>query len=254
MDLQQLNDVAVSAANKLKVDDAVALSARSTERMIRFANSSVTVVNRVEEARLTVYLAKDKRRAIASTSNLEGASVKKFVKDLYASLKGLPESEYVPLPAKASRFSPSPLAHDRKLEEIQDELPDLAKSAISASLAAGGKRSAGVIDAGMVFYAILTSAGTEGTDSRTSITLNIRSFAEKDGSGHGLSCSSSMAGFDPEGAGTRAGKDAKKMEVASEPEAGKYRPSQPDRSFEPSGDSLRRVVGILSRRGDILLG
>ena len=222
MDLAELNEDAISTAKRLGAEDAIALTARVRDRMIRFANSSVTTANHVEEAELMVYLAKDKRQAIASTSNLESVSVKRFVRDLFDSLGGLPESEYVSLPDRASRYSPSTLGFDRKLIEVGEELPEFAKTAISASLAAGGKRSAGVIDAGTVSYAILTSTGTKGTDARTSITLNIRSFAEKDASGHGLSCSSTLAGFDPEEAGRRAGRDAKNMRGASEPEPGAY--------------------------------
>src|SRR5713226_4697330 len=138
MDLDALNEAAISAANKLEVDDAVALSARSSDRMIRFANNSVTVANQVDEAELTVYLAKSKRRAIASTSNLDESSVKKFVSDLFASLKGLPASDYVPLPEGATKYSPSKLGFDKKLADGGGELPHLAKEAISASLAAGG--------------------------------------------------------------------------------------------------------------------
>ncbi|MBI3841111.1 MAG: TldD/PmbA family protein [Thaumarchaeota archaeon] len=222
LDLEGINEDAVSAAEKLGADDAVALSARSTDKMIRFANSTVTVVNHVEEAELTVYLAKNRRRAIASTSNLESASIRKFVRDLFDSMKGLPVSEYVPLPDKAQKFSPSKVSYDKKLDDVGEVLPELAKTAITSSHAAGGKRSAGVIDAGVVTYAILTSTGTRGTDARTSITLNIRSFAQKDASGHGLSCSSTLSGFDPTMAGERAGCDAKKMVEASEPEAGTY--------------------------------
>ena len=222
MDLQGLNERAVSTARRLGADDAVALSANSADSMIRFANNSVSVVNRVEEAVLTVYLAKDGRRAIASTSNLEPAAVKRFVSDLYGSLKGLPKSEYVPLPGKAVKYSPSRLGFDRKLVDLDAELPGLAKEAIDSSLKAGGKRAAGVINAGKGTVAIMTSTGTEGIDSRTAITLNIRSFAENEASGHGLSCSSSLSGFDPEEAGRRAGDGAKMMKEASEPEAGKY--------------------------------
>jgi len=222
VDLHDLNERAVSVARKLGVDDAVALSANGADSMIRFANNSVSVVNRVEEAELSVYLAKDGRRAIASTSNLEPAAVKRFVSDLHGTLKGLSKSEYVPLPGKAAKYRPSRLSYDRKLEDLDAELPRLAKDAIDASLAAGGKRAAGVINAGKGTVAIMTSTGTEGVDSRTAITLNIRSFAENEASGHGLSCSSSLAGFDPEEAGRRAGDGAKKMKGASEPEAGKY--------------------------------
>lgn len=222
LDLNELNGNAVSAAKSLDVDDAVALSVRSADSMIRFANNSVSVVNRVEEAELSVYIAKDRRRAIASTSNLEPAAVKKFVRDLFASMKGLPESEYVPLPDRAVRYSPSKLGYDRKLDDLDEDLPGMAKQSIESSLAAGGERSAGVINAGKATVAILTSNGTRGSDSRTAITLNIRSFGASDASGHGLSCSSSLSGFDPEEAGRRAGEGAKEMQEASEPEAGKY--------------------------------
>ncbi len=221
-ELQEVNEVAVKAAQSLGVDDAVAMTARGSSRMIRFANNSVTTINYLDETELTVYLAKDKKRTIASTSDMGAESVKKFVKDLFDTAKGLSPSEYVPLPTKATKHAPSPLGYDKRLEDAGEELPALAKRAISASTSAGAKRAAGVIDAGTVEYAILASNGTSGTDRRSSIELNIRSFAEKDASGHGLSCSSSLAGLDPEEAGTRAGHDAKRMEEASEPEAGKY--------------------------------
>ena len=222
LDLKELNDVAIGTAKALGVDDAVALSARGADSMVRFANNSVTVANRVEESQLTVYLAKSKRRALASTSNLQPAAVKEFVRDLFSSMGGLPESNYVPLPDKPARYTPSRAGYDRRLESLEDELPEMAGSAIDAATVAGGKRSAGVIDAGRVTVAILTSTGTRGVDSRTAITLNIRSFAEKEASGHGLSCSSSLAGFDAEEAGRRAGEGAKTMQNSSEPVAGKY--------------------------------
>jgi len=222
LDLEELNDIAIGTAKGLGVDDAVALGARGADSMIRFANNSVTVTNRVEESELTVYLARSRRRALASTSNLQPAAVKGFVRDLFSSMEGLPESDYVPLPDKATRYTASRAGYDRRLEYLEDELPEMAGAAIDAATTAGGKRSAGVINAGKVTVAILTSTGTRGIDSRTAITLNIRSFAEKEASGHGLSCSSSLSGFNPEEAGRRAGEGAKMMRNASEPEAGKY--------------------------------
>jgi len=222
MELQGLAEVAIGEATKLGADDAVALGVKSSDKMIRFANNSVTVANRVEEAELSVYVAHNKRRAIASTSNLDSSSVRKFVKDLFDSLSGLPQSEYVPLPDKSSRYSPSPLGFDRKLKELGAELPELAKEAIEGAKKGGGKRSAGVIDSGETTFSILTSTGTKGIDTRTAITLNIRSFGEGEASGHGLSCSATLKDFSPEEAGHRAGTDAKKMQGATEPEAGKY--------------------------------
>jgi PmbA protein len=222
MDLDALNQTAVSAAARLGADDSVALCSQSSDSMIRFANNSVSVVNRMEEAELTVYLAKNRRRAIASTSNLGTSAVMRFVGDLFASMKGLPESEYQPLPSRAVRHPPSSSGYDRRLERMDEALPGLATAAIESAQRAGGKRSAGVILAGIGSIAILTSTGTRGKDSRTVITLNIRSFAENEGSGHGLSCSSSLSGFDPEEAGRRAGEGARMMREAREPDAGRF--------------------------------
>jgi PmbA protein len=222
MDIQRPTEVAISAAKKLQVDDAVALAVYVRESMVRFANNSVTVANRIDETELMVYLVKDKRRAIANTSNLQDSNVTRFVKELFVSLKGLPAEDFQPLPTKGAKYGVTSAGYDRKIEAAGEEIPGLAEEAISASLKAGGKRSAGVVTASDVSYSILASNGTKGTDERSSITLNIRSFSEGDASGHGLSCSSTMAGFDPGEAGRMAGEDAKKMRSAKEPEAGKY--------------------------------
>ena len=221
MDLEALNEAAMASARKLGVDDAVVLSVTGKERMIRFANNSATVVKHVEETELEVYLAKDQRRAIASTSNIEEASVRQFVSDLFRSLQALPKGEYVPLPERSNKFGLS-RSLDKKLEDVGGMLPELARRAIDASLEAGGKRSAGVITASKATFSILTSNGTKGTDASSAIDLNIRSFGDNESSGHGLSCSATLSGFDPEAAGKRAGEHAKMMETASEPEAGEY--------------------------------
>jgi PmbA protein len=217
-----LNETAIATANKLGADDAVALSFSGKERMVRFADNSATVIKRIDETELVVYLAKNGRRAIAATSNPQETSVKRFVADLFTSMKHLPASDYAALPDKPMKYKPSSGTYDRRIGALGEQLPELAKRAISASLEAGAKRSAGVVEASEVLYQILTSTGTKGSDVSTSITLNIRSFSDNDASGHALSCASNLSEFDPEGAGERAGGAAKEMEKAVEPEPGTY--------------------------------
>jgi PmbA protein len=223
MDLARLNEMAVSTAKRLKVDDAVALTASGTEKMIRFANNSLTVVKEIDETELSVYLAKDRKRIVASTSNPLEANVKSFVGKLFESLKGLtPQPDYAPLPTRSHRYPPRNGSYDKKLDTVESALPELANEAIESSLKGGGVRSAGAVVASVSEYRILTSAGTEGQDKRGDVTLNIRSFTEGDASGHGLSCSANLGGFDPASAGRKAGENAKKMVGAKEPAAGEY--------------------------------
>ena len=221
-DLQNLAEVAISAASKLEADDAIALAIDGKQRILRFANNSVTVANQTEETELMVFLSKDKRTAIAVTSNPVESDVRSFVGELFSSLKGLPETDHAPLPAKAGKYRPASGSHDERIAKAVDEIPGLAKQAIDASVEAGSKRAAGIITASTLGYSLLATNGTTGSDQRSEITLNIRAFSEGDASGHGLSCSASMAEFDPAGAGRRAGSDARRMIGASFPEAGDY--------------------------------
>jgi len=219
----RLNEIAISTSKKLGVDDAVALTSQGSEKMVRFANNSLTVVKNMNETELYVYLAKDKRRVLASTSNPEESNVKAFVKNLFESLQTLPAGgEYAPLPEKVFRYSPSENGYDKKIERIGGDIAELAKEAIDSATKNGGKRSAGAVVASVGTSSILTTSGTRGRDKGSSITLNIRSFSENDASGHGLSCASRLSKFDPIEAGRRAGENARRMTNAKEPEAGEY--------------------------------
>lgn len=221
-DLDRLPEIAVSAASRLGAEDAIALAVDGRQRILRFANNSVTVANQTEETELMVYLAKDRRTAIAVTSNPVESDVKAFVGELFSSLNGLPPTDHASLPSEASKFRPSAGSHDDKIAKAVDNIPELAKQAIDASGQAGGKRAAGIISASTTAFSLQASNGTSGSDLRSEITLNIRAFSDGDASGHGLSCSSTMADFDPMEAGRKAGNDAKRMIDAVLPEAGDY--------------------------------
>ena len=221
--MEALNELAVSTAKKLGVDDAVALTSQGNERMVRFANNSLTVTKYTKETALYVYLGKDRRRIVAATSNPDESSVRTFVKKLFDSLQSLPKgSDYASLPEKARHYKPREEGYDRKIEAVGTELSELAGEAIESARKNGGERSAGALVASVTTSSILTSSGTSGRDRGASITLNIRSFSQNDASGHGLSCASKLSGFDPVEAGKRAGENAKKMVGAKEPEAGEY--------------------------------
>jgi PmbA protein len=220
---ETLNEIVLEEATKLEADDAIALSTDYQEAMVRFANNSITVAKRLRENSLLVYLAKRRRRALAASTNPEEKSIRRFVRDLFESLKSLPpDSGFAPLPAEGHTFSSSTRHYDRKLETIGNALPDLAKQAIDAAIQAGAARSAGALVAGVSKTSILTTSGTKGSDRSSEIDINIRSFANHDASGHGLSCSADLSGFNPSEAGRRAGGHAKRMKVAKACEPGQY--------------------------------
>jgi PmbA protein len=208
------NEFGVGVAKKLGVDEAILMTVISSERMARFANSSVTVAKNVKESGQVVYLAKGGRRIIGSSSNPERASLKGFIELLYKSMMSLPKDPgFVPLPPRGRAYRPKP-SHDKKLEEAEGLLADYVEDAVSAAESAGAKRTAGSLETGVASHHIMTTTGTVGRDTTSSILLNIRAFTDRDASGHGLSCSATVRGFRPAEAGERAGTHSKRMRNA----------------------------------------
>ena len=140
-----------------------------------------------------------------------------------------------------------------KLGDVEKELPSFAGEAIASATAAGAKRSAGAIEADLVSTHILTSSGTVGHDAKSSILLNIRSFTDRNASGHALSCSATLKAFDPAGAGRRAGEDSKRMLDSKPPGGGDLQGSdEPDGGCEPDLARRRLRLCFLGGRRHVL--
>ncbi len=222
MDQDHANETVIETAEKLGTDDAISLMVVSDETMARFANDSITVTKRISDASLLVYLAKNKRRIVGASSNPDDASVKLFVRRLYDSLLTLPEEpDFARIPTSARSYG-NRGRQDKKIATIDEGVPDYAARAIEAARSAGAKRTAGAVESSHAVLRLLTSSGTTGADEGSKLLLNVRAFGEKEASGHGLSCSATLGGFDPEEAGRRAGEHAKKMRNAKRPEEGTY--------------------------------
>ncbi|HVB95015.1 MAG TPA: TldD/PmbA family protein [Nitrososphaerales archaeon] len=208
------NKFGVGVAEKLGTDEAVLMTVISNERMERFANSSVTVTKNVNESGQIVYLAKGGRRIIGSSSNPERSSLGRFIELLFKSMMSLPkDAGYVPLPSRGRAYRPKP-SHDRRLESADGILAGYVEEAIGAAEQAGAGRTAGSLEAGVTSHHIMSSTGTIGSDTSSSILLNIRAFTDRDASGHGLSCAAKVRDFRPAVAGERAGEHSKRMRNA----------------------------------------
>jgi PmbA protein len=218
----ELNEKGLKAAIRLGVDEAIFVSESGSDQMIRFANDSLTVAKKTEESVVSVYLAKNGKRIVGGSTNTDEEGLGAFVERLYKTMVNLTkEPVYAKLPDRPSKLKRAG-AFDRGLGDAEKEVSEFASEAIAAAHAAGARRSAGALEASLVSSYLLSSNGTEGHDTTSSILLNIRSFTERNASGHGLSCSSTMKGFRPAEAGRRAGEDSKRMLNSKKPEEGVY--------------------------------
>jgi PmbA protein len=88
---------------------------------------------------------------------------------------------------------------------------------------AAKKEAGSKIDSGGILFSkfediyLSSSEGPVGTDARSAVELSIRAFSEREASGHGVECSSTLKGFEPSKAGEKAGMIAK---LAKNPKLG----------------------------------
>lgn len=220
IDLEALAQTAIAQARRLGCSDASAVVVHDRTRLVRFANNQITLSSQVAETAIQVYVVHQARRALGVTFDASGPGVERFVSRLVESARSLaPSEDYAPLPQGPFKY-PEEHNYDPKLE--QEELADHVGQAIDAATRAGAKRVAGSLKSVIRRLYVATTAGASCEDSSTKILLNVRAFAEDEASGHGLSCSSYLSGFDPVAAGTVAGEYAKTAQGAKQLEPGTY--------------------------------
>ncbi|MCP8309339.1 MAG: TldD/PmbA family protein [archaeon] len=209
MEIIELVDLALKEALKLGATDISSICSKTNENMIRFSNNSITVNKNIKNLELFLYLAKDNKRIMGSTSNPSIKEIKEFTLNLIKACEELsPSPDYTPLPRIETKYTSHGI-YDEKLVEDGMKLIEFVKEAIDAGLEAGANRVSGSLMASEENLAILTSGNATGEDKRTKILLNVRAFSNKEASGHGLSCAARLKDFNPYEAGKEAGEYAK---------------------------------------------
>jgi len=209
MNPEQILEEAVKFGLKLGADEVAATVARERQKMLRFSNNSIIVMQSWDHTVPAVYLTSKRKRAAARVGD-PGLDA---LEDVMKTLKGTmdiskPGEVESTLPKGPFRYEPIPNIYDDRIPKMTSELTDVAEEAINAALAEGAKRSSGTLITGEWQRFVKTSAGAEGHDRGTSIELSIRAFVDDDASGMGVSCGTRLQDFDPRYAAKEAAKIA----------------------------------------------
>jgi PmbA protein len=220
INLEELSQRVIGEAKRLGCSDVSVVIDRRESRLIRIANSVITLTSSVVDTAIQLYVAHQTRRALGVTHDTSSDSIGAFVSRVVESATRLPPSDdYAPLPTGPFDYSEDQ-NFDKKVEDM--DISDHAKQAIDSALKSGAKRVAGSLEAVVRRIHVSTSGGAAAEDAHTKILLNVRGFAEGDASGHGLACSSYVSEFNAEKAGRAAGEYSKMAEGARQLEAGVY--------------------------------
>ncbi|MGQ9781971.1 MAG: TldD/PmbA family protein [Nitrososphaeria archaeon] len=220
--IDNLTDRILKKASGLSPDDISVITTISEDSMLRFSNNSMTVVDTLKEVVVFLYLTKAGKRCMGATYTINPNDLDDFVDKLFTSMKFAEKSkDYVPLPKITSRYETKSF-YDVNIERLGEKIADHGVAAMNAALKEGARRVSGAITSSTQAYRIRTSGGVEAFDQRSSITINVRAFSDTGSSGHGLSCSASLADFNAEEAGATAGRLAWESKKTGHWEEGEY--------------------------------
>jgi PmbA protein len=220
---EQIVDQAVEYGLKLGAREVAAAVTREKRKMLKFANDSVTIVQSWDQTVPTVYMLSERKRAGARVENPSIEALKEVMRTLKAAMDITKPGEVeFTLPKGPFKYEPVPHIFDARIPKMTDELVDLAEEAMKAARAEGARRSSGVLVTSEWERQVKTSAGAEGEDKGTDISLSVRAFVDDDSSGQGNSCATRLDDFNPKLAGAEAGKIANQAKNPVFGDEGKY--------------------------------
>jgi len=214
-DILAKTEEVVQKAKKLGADEAVAKTTFGRYRQVRFSNNQVDTTVAWNDYSTDVTLAWKKR--LVATQIHDFKHVDASVKQLLTLAKVSAENPTFGGFAKG-RFRYAKSRADEKLEDLQSLSGYVLEAIEVAKKEAGGKaQTGGVLFTKFEEVYLASSEGPVGLDSRSAIELSIRAFSQREASGHGVECASTLRDFKPSRAGEKAGETAK---LAKNPKAG----------------------------------
>jgi PmbA protein len=205
----------VKKTKALGTDEVIAKTTLGRYRQVRFSNNQVDITVEWNDCITNVALAWKKR--LVATEIHDFKDVDANLKRLFNLAKVSRENPMFGGFAKGN-FSYTKSKADKKLEGLEN-MTDYVFEAIDAAKKEAGPQ----IDSGGILFTdfedvyLASSEGPVGVDSRSAIELSIRAFSEREASGHGVECSSTLKDFKPARAGSKAGEIAK---LAKNPKIG----------------------------------
>ncbi len=233
----EIGNYIIKKATGLGADDVVCTIKSGLTRQVKFVNNEIILNTTWDTIDAGIFLS-HKKRLIASTLGAPGTienypvqrtlntlsrkSIDQFLTRMVKVAKMMkPKEDYHGIAKGPFKYRKIGDGYDSKVAKLEGKEIDFVHDAIDSALKEGAIRSTGVLYAGAWETEVFSSNDVIAKDNGTSINISIRSFG-KDSSGHSLSVSRMLNGFNPKKAGSEAGALAKQGVNPELGEAGKY--------------------------------
>lgn len=205
----------VKKAKSLGADEVIAKTTIGRYRQTRFSNNQIDITVAWNDYLTDVTLAW--RGRVVMTQIRDFRDVDEKLKRLLDLAKVSRENPMFGGFAKGE-FKYAESVADEGLRDLENPDEYVFEAIGSAEKEVGpGVNCGGILFTKFEEVYLVSSEGPVGIDNRSAIELSIRAFSQKEASGHGVECSSTLKDFDASRAGLRAGEIAK---LAKNPRSG----------------------------------
>jgi len=197
----------VKMGKNLGADEVIAKTIFGRYRQTRFSNNQVDISAAWNDYVTDVMLTWKRRLVATEIRNFQ--NVEESVKRLFSLAKASKENPTYGGVARG-KFSYQKSRADKAVGNLENPAEYVFEAIEAARNEAGPNINAGgILFSSLENVYLVSSEGPIGEDTRSAIELSIRAFSEREASGHGVECSSTLNNFDPARAGRKAGEIAK---------------------------------------------
>jgi len=223
MDYENIIKKVISKLEKNKADDIVVSSAVSKSSQIKFSDNVINTTKDWENTALSIFASFNKRIVTTSLRDLSEKSIERGIKLMSSFAKKLPiNEEYQGIAKGPFKYNKIDDLYDKKVAMLSDDAIDIVNKGINSALNNKAKRASGVFEFGNTETFLMTNNGVNVNEKGTSLYFSIRSFLEKDSSGHRVCNSTMLKDFDVEKAGKNSAEIALMAKSPVSGKAGKY--------------------------------
>ncbi len=237
----------VKKSKALGADEVLAKTTVGRYRQTRFSNNQIDISVAWNDYVTDVVLAWKKR--VVGTQIRDFQNVDGTVKRLFELAKVSKENPMYGGFAKG-KFRYHKSKADETLVSLDNPAEYVFEAVEAAKKEAGpDAETGGILLTSLSNICLVSSEGPMGEDRRSAIELSIRAFSQREASGHGVECGSTLKGFEAARAGKKAGEIAKQARNPKAGVEGRY-----DVIFDPLfGGSLLGMWGSMTSAYSVMI-
>ncbi len=187
----ELQEYIKTKLKSVGMDDVIVGSYETKAHQIKFANSKIVKTGVEINEGINIFVSKNKKIAVTSLKDLSKKAADGSIRELVNFVKSIKPSVFY------NGVAEGPFYYNN-IKEIDDvnvdnlgeeKIVDIVNEAINIAHENGAKRTAGILEIYSAKGELLSSNKISASNKNTGLYFSIRSFADKDASGHKVCCS-----------------------------------------------------------------